>query len=240
VSDLSIKQLASDVDRHLPPAAMMEQVLNVAATQSNNAMLQLMLLGVVSTTTTFYFSRRFCFRPSAFSSWIERFDAQEVVKCCLITLSLCAIIHLEPQHAWTLDLAVQLIAISMLLRNPAWLKRALEPVRIVLGPVFPILTAGIAKYNPNDYTQAAAVCALLAVTVFRPDNSATAVAVIGTSLTMKTRRIIHGMLLFSAFLLDFFVAWQSQSKSLAIASGALAVTTAVLATCYYSNRYLIV
>ena len=207
----------------------------LAASVCNTTAFQVALVQVISFAMTFYFSRRFKFSASAFQSWIERVDCQEAVKGCAATISLLFILNSKQQHAWVSDLALQLIAISMLLRSPARLKSFLEPVRIVLGPVFPLVTIAVAKLNPTSANIIAACAAVAAVTVFRPDNTETLNA-IGLDMASKTRRIIHGALLLIALVLALSGA--ARTPTMVKASAGLGMVTVALAAVYYQGRYL--
>ncbi|WAR25163.1 hypothetical protein MAR_010867 [Mya arenaria] len=94
---------------------------------------------------------------------------------------------------------VILVAMPQFLRKPTWLKAKLQGLRSKLGPMYVLFVASyfFSRWGSYDNMLAdmfalfVAMVALIAGTVFRPDN-ATVFDLFGVRSTLSKRRFLHG------------------------------------------------
>jgi len=94
-----------------------------------------------------------------------------------------------------LDLLCTVVALTQFIRQPLPLKIKLARIRIMVGPVYPILM--LAKLNHSSCVISSLACTipLIAGVFFRPDNNETLKVFLGKTVSSKVRRNIHGGLM---------------------------------------------
>ena len=100
---------------------------------------------------------------------VSRLPVEEKVKCGVLGALRLSLPHLSEDNL--VCLAV-FCAFTQLLRWPLWLKEKLREIRIVFGPVYPLLVieASVRSSFSSYLLTTAAVATLLASIFFRPDN----------------------------------------------------------------------
>ena len=121
-----------------------------------------------------------------------------------------------------------LCAMTQLLRWPIDLKNHLREVRIIFGPVYPILVLGgcIQLDFTSDLLKLSSCSSLVAAVLLRPDNNEVLkfVEVVGLSVpSSKSRKLTHGLLMFVSLVCIMVYLTMSPDIHRVILAGAMFV-----------------
>ena len=131
---------------------------------------------------------------------LKELTFEEKVKCVALGVSLVLVRDLNAERQACIAV---FCALTQLLRWPNDLKKILRELRIIFGPVYTIFIVGscIKADFASVLLNIAAVLALLASILLRPDNNETLRVLLTKVPNTQCRKTTHGFLMFSSFLL---------------------------------------
>lgn len=131
---------------------------------------------------------------------LQELALEEKGKCLALGISLMSVYALQSEY---LACVAVFCALTQLLRWPESLKNKLRELRIIFGPVYTIFIVGscIQANFTSILLNVAAVLALLASILLRPDNNETLKVLMSNVPSQQHRKMTHGLFMFSSFLL---------------------------------------